>query len=91
MALAFVRKYFFGGSAKRPGRGGSGGRGRSVRFESLESRLLLSFDPSGTEQEVLFNLNRMRCNPQGELSVRVQKHQSARGGRPGRGVGASIL
>jgi hypothetical protein len=38
-------------------------------LEPLEERLLMSFDPSGIEQEVLFNLNRMRCNPQGELSV----------------------
>jgi hypothetical protein len=40
-----------------------------MRFESLENRLLLAFDPAGVEQEVLFNLNRMRVNPQGELSV----------------------
>jgi hypothetical protein len=58
--------------ARRPSRVPPRRRSAKVRHgspELLEPRLLLSFDPSGTEQEVLFNLNRMRCNPQGELSV----------------------
>jgi uncharacterized protein YkwD len=68
MGLAFLRKYFGAGTSKRAGRT-SGARNRRPGFEPLEHRLLLSFDPSGVEQEVLFDLNRMRCNPQGELGV----------------------
>jgi hypothetical protein len=44
-------------------------RGRRGRIERLEPRLLLSFDPSGVEQEVFFDMNRMRCLPQAELGL----------------------
>lgn len=42
---------------------------RRPRFESLESRVLLAFDPTGLEQEMLEQFNRFRTNPQGELNV----------------------
>ena len=45
-------------------------RARTLRrFESLESRRMLSFDPSGFEQEMLEHINRMRMNPADELGV----------------------
>jgi len=40
-----------------------------ARFELLEDRLLLAFDPTGLEQELLEHVNRMRMDPQGELNV----------------------
>jgi len=43
--------------------------GRRPRLERLEERLLLSFDPSAIEQELLEDINRMRTNPQAELGV----------------------
>ena len=39
------------------------------RLEVLESRLLMAFNPSGAEQEMLEHVNRMRMDPQGELNV----------------------
>jgi hypothetical protein len=40
-----------------------------LAIESLESRRLLAFDPSPQQQEMLEHVNRMRVNPQAELSV----------------------
>jgi len=40
-----------------------------LAIEGLESRRLLAFDPSPQQQEMLEHVNRMRVNPQGELSV----------------------
>ncbi len=42
---------------------------RRARLELLEDRLLLAFDPTGMEQEMLEHVNRMRMAPQDELSV----------------------
>ncbi len=42
---------------------------RHLRFESLESRRMLVFDPTAAEQELLEAINRIRINPQAELSV----------------------
>ncbi|MFO1022297.1 MAG: CAP domain-containing protein [Planctomycetales bacterium] len=36
--------------------------------ESLEERLLLTYDPTSTEQLFLYDTNRVRVDPQGELS-----------------------
>ena len=47
---------------------------RLSRTESLEQRLLLTFDPSGIEQETLEHINRMRLNPQGELDFLFSSH-----------------
>ncbi len=40
-----------------------------LRSEELESRRMLTFDPSGMEQEMMEHLNRMRTDPAGELDV----------------------
>ena len=40
-----------------------------ARFELLERRLLLAFDPTGIEQEMLEYANHMRIDPQGALGV----------------------
>lgn len=40
-----------------------------LQGESLESRVLLTINPSGIEQAYMENINRMRLDPQGELSV----------------------
>lgn len=40
-------------------------------IESLESRVLLVFDPSGREQEALEYINRMRTNPAAEYNLLV--------------------
>ncbi|MCA9264504.1 MAG: hypothetical protein KDA60_11670 [Planctomycetales bacterium] len=42
---------------------------RLLGGESLESRRLLAFDPTPLEQEMFEHINRMRMDPQGELSV----------------------
>ncbi len=43
--------------------------GLRLRSEELESRRMLTFDPSGMEQEMMEHLNRMRMDPAGELDV----------------------
>jgi Ca2+-binding RTX toxin-like protein/uncharacterized protein YkwD len=50
--------------------------GRRVSTETLERRLLLTFDPSPLEQEMLEQLNRFRDNPQGELDELLSSHPS---------------
>ena len=47
---------------------------RRVSTETLERRLLLTFDPSPLEQEMLELLNRFRDNPQGELDELLSSH-----------------
>lgn len=50
---------------------------RCTRFESLESRLLLSAsDPSPQEQQLLWLLNRMRTAPQAELQLLLTQGDS---------------
>jgi uncharacterized protein YkwD len=59
----------------RPALRNSGARRRKrswsveSRIECLEDRLLLTFNPTGLEQELLEHTNRIRTNPQGELDV----------------------
>ncbi|MCC7335101.1 MAG: pre-peptidase C-terminal domain-containing protein [Pirellulaceae bacterium] len=43
-------------------------RSRPMMFESLESRRLLAFNPTGGEQELLQLVNRFRTDPRGEFS-----------------------
>ncbi|MEO1996596.1 MAG: CAP domain-containing protein, partial [Planctomycetaceae bacterium] len=43
-------------------------------MERLEDRVLLTFDPTGFEQEMLEHLNRMRTDPQGELDILLSSH-----------------
>lgn len=43
-------------------------RSRAMMFESLESRRLLAFNPTGSEQELLQLVNRFRTDPRGEFS-----------------------
>lgn len=45
-------------------------------IERLEPRLLLTFDPTGLEQEMLEHINRMRTNPQGELDILFSSYPS---------------
>jgi len=45
-----------------------------LTVERLENRILLTFDPTGLEQEMLEHLNRMRTDPQGELDVIFSSH-----------------
>lgn len=40
-----------------------------IRLERLEARAMLAFDPSAQAQEMLEHVNRMRMQPQAELSV----------------------
>ena len=47
---------------------------RCVFPETLERRILLTFDPSPLEQEMLELLNRFRDNPQGELDELLSSH-----------------
>ncbi len=47
---------------------------RRVSTETLERRLLLTFDPSPLEQEMLELLNRFRDNPQAELDELLSSH-----------------
>ena len=47
---------------------------RRVSTETLEHRLLLTFDPSPLEQEMLELLNRFRDNPQAELDELLSSH-----------------
>ena len=47
---------------------------RRISTETLERRLLLTFDPSPLEQEMLELLNRFRDNPQGELDELLSSH-----------------
>lgn len=47
---------------------------RRVSTETLERRLLLTFDPSPIEQEMLELLNRFRDNPQAELDELLSSH-----------------
>ncbi|NLY03004.1 MAG: hypothetical protein GXY83_43685, partial [Rhodopirellula sp.] len=56
------------GGKKKAGRSRSAGR-RLARLEYLEDRRLLSFEPTAQAQELLFHMNRMRVDPQGELDV----------------------
>jgi Ca2+-binding RTX toxin-like protein len=49
---------------------------RRVSTETLERRLLLTFDPSPLEQESLELLNRFRDNPQAELDELLSTHPS---------------
>ncbi|MFT5324090.1 MAG: Ca2+-binding RTX toxin-like protein [Planctomycetaceae bacterium] len=49
---------------------------RRVSTETLERRLLLTFDPSPLEQESLELLNRFRDNPQAELDELLSSHPS---------------
>jgi Ca2+-binding RTX toxin-like protein len=49
---------------------------RSVSPETLERRILLTFDPSPLEQEMLELLNRFRDNPQAELDALLSSHPS---------------
>ena len=49
---------------------------RRVSAETLERRLLLTFDPSPLEQEMLELLNRFRDNPQAELDELLSSHPS---------------
>lgn len=51
-------------------------RKRAVATETLERRLLLTFDPSPLEQEMLELLNRFRSNPEGELDELLSSHPS---------------
>lgn len=61
--------------ACRPAAQRSGARRRKLsrtvesRIECLEDRLLLTFNPTGLEQELLEHTNRIRTNPQEELDV----------------------
>lgn len=48
-------------------------RGAS-QIEFLEHRILLTFDPSGIEQETLEHVNRVRINPQAELDFLFSSH-----------------
>lgn len=47
-----------------------------VSIESLELRILLTFDPSPLEQEMLEYLNRFRDNPQAELDALLSSYPS---------------
>jgi len=51
-------------------------KARRVSTETLERRLLLTFDPSPLEQEMLELLNRFRDNPQAELDELLASHPS---------------
>jgi len=42
---------------------------RRMTIESLETRRLMAFDPTGLEQEALEHINRMRMDPAAELDV----------------------
>lgn len=46
-------------------------------FEQLESRVLLSFDPTAQEQQMLELINRMRTNPGPELDILLNAHDAA--------------
>lgn len=59
----------FGDRNQRPRCAQIHGQSRQSRLEPLEDRLLLSLNPTGAEQEMLEHINRMRMDPQGELSV----------------------
>ena len=48
--------------------------GRRSSMETLERRILLTFDPSPLEQESLELLNRFRDNPQAELDELLSSH-----------------
>ena len=43
--------------------------GSRLAFESLESRVLLAFNPSHAEQAMMEDINRMRIDPESELDV----------------------
>ncbi len=47
---------------------------RRLAMETLETRRLLAFDPTGFEQEVLEHTNRMRMYPSEELGVWFDNH-----------------
>jgi Ca2+-binding RTX toxin-like protein len=47
-----------------------------IAFESLEDRLLLTFNPSGREQEMLQLVNRMRMNPAAELNLLTKSNNA---------------
>jgi len=47
---------------------------RRLAVETLESRRLMAFDPTGLEQEALEHVNRMRMDPAGELDVLFGSH-----------------
>ncbi|HEX3358812.1 MAG TPA: CAP domain-containing protein [Tepidisphaeraceae bacterium] len=47
-----------------------------IPFESLENRLLMTFNPSGREQEMLQLVNRMRTNPAAELNLLTQSNNA---------------
>ncbi len=46
---------------------------RQLGIERLEPRIVLSFDPTGIEQELLQLVNRLRTDPQGELTRLVDR------------------
>ncbi|MDA1163095.1 MAG: CAP domain-containing protein [Planctomycetota bacterium] len=50
--------------------------GRRCSTETLERRILLTFDPSPLEQEMLEYLNRFRDNPQAELDALLSSYPS---------------
>jgi hypothetical protein len=50
-------------------------RQRRPRFESLESRRLLTFDPSPLEQELFMYVNRLRTDPQAEYDALIASTQ----------------
>lgn len=47
---------------------------RRLTIETLESRRLMAFDPTGLEQEALEHINRMRMDPAAELDVLFDSH-----------------
>lgn len=49
---------------------------RRYSSEVLEPRILLTFNPSGLEQEMLEHVNRFRNDPQAELDVLFSSHPS---------------
>lgn len=54
-------------SGGQPGRAACCRRHDRLQIEPLERRLLLTFDPSGLEQEMVYDINHVRVDPQGEL------------------------
>lgn len=57
----------------RPNRPRNRSSWRRLQIEYLEARIVLSFDPSGLEQEMFQLVNRFRTDPQAELSLLVDR------------------
>lgn len=63
-----VRRKFSKTTGRCPARAARPGRRLDrIQIEPLERRLLLTFDPSGVEQEMVYDINHVRVDPQGEL------------------------